>query len=1071
MVSLEAIGPFSLWSTVMLDVLLILLCTLPALYFWLYRPMTRHISERIRAQENVRESERKLSFHLQNTPIAVIEWNLDFEVIAWNAAAERIFGYTREEALGQHAVRLLVPESNRTHVDRIWKDLIKNTGGSHSTNENLTKDGCTIVCEWSNTPLVDDFGEIYGVASLAQDITESRKANEALRESEERFRETIANTGVGYFFIDTEGMIREVNAAWVEMYKYSSAEEIIGRHFTEIQQTDDVEKAKEFVDGIMAGDSRFLGGEFSRKCKDGSVGYHTFSARPVSRDGQVIGLEGFVVDTTEGKLSSAALAASEERFRTQMVQSPQVMEIYNLDGLQIEVNQAYQDLWGFSAETSLNKFNILESKEVEETGLLEYVKRAYAGEAVTVPEYVFDPTGETESGGPGRVRWLSTKIYPLRDSAGDVTDIVITHEDITDRRLAEERLKESDKKSRAWLENSSVCTKVMDLDFNLKYMSSAGIKALGVDDVTQLYGKPYPFHFYPDSFRKQMTMSLEKAKATGEVIMQEASVVDLDGKELWFHSTIVPVNDDEGRLDYIMVLSLETTERKEAEKALAKEVKLSEAIINALPGIFFMYADDGTLVRWNRNHEIVSGYSADEMAGMTALEWFEEKDRAAIAEAINQVFEKGEGHIRATPLLKDGTAVTFDYSAQRLDLDGRSYLVGVALDVSENIRLQELESRAQRLETAGTIAGQVAHDFNNLLAPLMAYPDFIRESLPADHPALVYLDDIERSAEQIAEINQQLLSLGRRGHYNQKALNLNEIVDQAVKDLPLLPDSITLVTDLDPKLMSILGGGAQIHRVVVNLLSNAVDATQSIGQVAVKTENCYVDGLLGSFGRVPMGEYVKMTIADTGHGISSDFVSRILDPFFTTKTSDKARGSGLGLSVVDAVIKDHGGYLDLETAEGKGTSIYVYWPVARDAVEDCDPVETTGGTETVLVIDDDEMQRSVSTNLLTRLGYQTTSVDSGEKAVEYLQEHPHDLLILDMVMAQGIDGTETFRRILAFNPDQRAVIVSGFSESVGVQEVQALGAGAFVKKPLTRQTLAEAVRTELDRKKELHNTP
>jgi len=400
--------------------------------------------------------------------------------------------------------------------------------------------------------------------------------------------------------------------------------------------------------------------------------------------------------------------------------------------------------------------------------------------------------------------------------------------------------------------------------------------------------------------------------------------------------------------------------------------------------------------------------------------------------------------------------------------DGRDVRFELAIDITETKRLQKLESRAERLETAGTIAGQVAHDFNNLLAPMVAYPEFIRDELPGDHPVLTYLDQIEKSAQKIADINQQLLTLGRRGHYNQDALNLNTIVHQAVKDImPRLADSVTCETSLESDLMNILGGGSQILRVITNLLVNAVDALNDIGYINIKTENYYADDVSGAYSRVPKGEYVKLTISDNGCGISDDIVHKILDPFFSTKTSDKKRGSGLGLSVVDAVIKDHNGYLDLKTQLGKGTSFYIYFPATRKSSNDDSSDKSIGGNETILVVDDDAIQRDVSTRLLEKLGYEVSSVESGEKAIEYLRENPHNLVILDMIMPGGIDGAETYQRILKTCPNQKAIIVSGFSESDRVKAVQELGAGAFVKKPLTKKTFASAVRTELDKKEEV----
>jgi CheY-like chemotaxis protein len=251
--------------------------------------------------------------------------------------------------------------------------------------------------------------------------------------------------------------------------------------------------------------------------------------------------------------------------------------------------------------------------------------------------------------------------------------------------------------------------------------------------------------------------------------------------------------------------------------------------------------------------------------------------------------------------------------------------------------------------------------------------------------------------------------------------------------------------------------------VLTNILVNAEDAMDGIGQITIRTENTYVDDTSIAFSRVPKGEYVKLIISDTGCGIPNDIKEKVLDPFFSTKKAGTKQGSGLGLSIVDAVIKDHGGYLDLSSEVGHGTSFYLYFPVYREGAEDNESVHLTGGTETVLIVDDDGIQREVTSRLLKSLGYNVSFVESGEKAIEFLRVNPQDLVILDMVMPGGIDGTETYKRILEFNSNQKAIILSGFSQSDRVLEVQKLGVGFFVAKPVTKQVIAAAVRTELDR--------
>lgn len=384
-------------------------------------------------------------------------------------------------------------------------------------------------------------------------------------------------------------------------------------------------------------------------------------------------------------------------------------------------------------------------------------------------------------------------------------------------------------------------------------------------------------------------------------------------------------------------------------------------------------------------------------------------------------------------------------------------------DITETKRLQELETRAQRLEAAGQIAGQLAHDFNNLLGPLVAYPDLIRDELPAEHPALEYLEVMQNSAIQMAEINQQLLTLGRRGHYLQKPIDLNRVLSQTIKQISDLPQDVEIHPDTAPDLKPVMGGSSQLGRVILNLIVNAIDAMPAGGQITLRTENRTIDQISGVHGPIPAGEYVVFTVADSGCGIPSETLPNIFEPFFTSKKTDSKRGSGLGLSVVATVVEDHGGYINVNSTLGSGTSFILYFPVTQQIPEAPESSEIQHGTEIILIVDDDKSQRIVCARLLDKLGYQTNVKESGEAAIDFLKTNPHDLLLLDMKLGPGIDGTETFRRSLQINPEQRAIIISGLADTDRVQTALEMGVGAFLKKPITLEALGEAVRAELDR--------
>jgi PAS domain S-box-containing protein len=399
--------------------------------------------------------------------------------------------------------------------------------------------------------------------------------------------------------------------------------------------------------------------------------------------------------------------------------------------------------------------------------------------------------------------------------------------------------------------------------------------------------------------------------------------------------------------------------------------------------------------------------------------------------------------------------------------DDRGELVaieGIARDVTDRRGMEEQLLRAQRLETAGRIAGQVAHDFNNLLAPLVGYPELIKMRLPPDHPVAPLCDALLRAAEQLATINQDLLALGRRGHFNREPADLNRLVRRAwsssVSSAP--PETLTAEMRLAEDLLPVSGSAAQLVRVILNLITNAREAMGDAGTLTISSDNVYLDRPLPGYSRVEIGEYARLRVADTGPGIPAELRDKVFDAFFTTKKGAR-RGAGLGLSVVQSVVDDHKGFVDVQSEPGSGTTFTLYLPISRENVRAEVHSETPGGSEHVLIVDDDEMQREVAQELLTTLGYHVETAASGEEAVAWLRTHRADILVLDMIMPGGIDGAETYRQAQALQPDQRAIVVSGFAESDRVKVALSLGAGAYIRKPVTLDRLARAVRAELDR--------
>jgi len=387
----------------------------------------------------------------------------------------------------------------------------------------------------------------------------------------------------------------------------------------------------------------------------------------------------------------------------------------------------------------------------------------------------------------------------------------------------------------------------------------------------------------------------------------------------------------------------------------------------------------------------------------------------------------------------------------------------------ERRKLEIQVQRAQRMEALGTLAGGVAHDLNNILGAIISYPELLLLDLPADSRLRAPLLAIQQSGHKAAAIVQDLLTMARRGVIESTVMNLNQTVSEYLRSpehesLRALHPQVVFATNLAPDLLDICGSPVHLSKTVMNLVFNAAEAMPDGGEVMITTSNRYVDKPLRGYDHVEEGEYVIFTISDTGIGISAQDLGRIFEPFYTKKVMGRS-GTGLGMAVVWGTVKDHHGYIQVESVEGRGATFTLYFPVTRkgrpEDERDLALRDYMGSGESILVVDDIKEQRELAAEMLGKLGYLITAVASGEEAIAHMRDNQVDLLLIDMIMEPGMDGLETYRRILEMHPAQKAIIVSGFSETHRVKEAERLGAGAYVRKPFVLKKIGLAVKAEL----------
>ncbi len=390
-----------------------------------------------------------------------------------------------------------------------------------------------------------------------------------------------------------------------------------------------------------------------------------------------------------------------------------------------------------------------------------------------------------------------------------------------------------------------------------------------------------------------------------------------------------------------------------------------------------------------------------------------------------------------------------------------------------NRKLAESEkklARTQKLEALGLLAGSVAHDLNNILSGIVSYPDLLLmyPDLPQKHRQII--ETIRTSGLRAAAVVQDLLTVTRGVAVAKDTVQLNSVVEYFLASPECLEmiqkqSGVTVRSNLDDRQPSIRASGIHVEKALLNLFSNAIDAVRgrADGVITVRTQNLHVNRPLKRHEDIVVGEYAVLSVSDNGPGISEEDMERIFEPFYAKKSLGRS-GTGLGLTIVWNTMQDHNGYIDLQTG-ADGTRFSLYFPVNRETVKDqparipADQFRAQG--RKILVVDDQEVQRLLVCEMLASLGFETASAASGEEAIAYLKTNPADLVILDMIMDPGINGRETYERIIQFRPGQKAIIASGYSLNDDVRAAQRMGAGAFLKKPYGLKELELAVRKEL----------
>jgi PAS domain S-box-containing protein len=513
------------------------------------------------------------------------------------------------------------------------------------------------------------------------------------------------------------------------------------------------------------------------------------------------------------------------------------------------------------------------------------------------------------------------------------------------------------------------------------------------------------------------------------------------------------------------------SKEREADEALRSSEEKYRSILESVEEGYFETDLNGKIRFFNGPLCRILGYDADELTGMTTRDLAAPDAAASVEGILDQVQRTGEATAVSNYVVrqKDGSRRDLELSISLMpDAAGRpAGFRWVVRDVTER-RKDEAERKkleaqlqaAQKMEAIGTLAGGIAHDFNNILMGIQGNASLLDIRLDEGHPGREKVKNIERYVESGTHLSRQLLGFARRGKYNVKTSDINELIEKTASMFARTRKEIRVTRRLAADTWSVEVDRGQIEQVLLNLYINAWQAMPSGGDLYISTENLTLDEHYLQPYRVKPGRFVKVTVSDTGIGIDKKDLGRVFEPFFTTK--EMGRGTGLGLASAYGIVKSHGGHINVYSEKDHGTTFNFYLPASlRKAAAEVTPAPPAvrRGRETVLLIDDEEMIIDVGCGLLRELGYTVFPARSGHDALDiYRERHAEiDIIVMDMIMP-GLSGGETFDRLKQINPRAKVLLSSGYSINGQASQIMERGCDGFIQKPFNLQQLSAKLR-------------
>ncbi|MCC6489655.1 MAG: PAS domain S-box protein [Candidatus Hydrogenedentes bacterium] len=979
-----------------------------------------------------------------------------------NNAEVRALGYSRDELIGVSTEKYGEDPERGATQRQIFEETLEH-GEWRGEVVNQTADGKEVILDCRTQVVLDEQGNKVALAGIATDITERKRMEDSLRDSEAHLRFLVDHSFDLIWTKRADGVFTYISPSWKTRLGYEPSD-LLGKTFRPFVHPDDVCLCEEYMSRVLDARSALPGPQYRVRHANGSWRWHEAHMTPTyAEDGSFMTFVGVSRDISERRLAELALSRSEALLNASQ-------RLARIGGWEWNVSEQTMK-WTDEAY----RIHDLEPGDIAEGSDEHIAKSLQCYDEQDRPAVLAAFRECVEQGRPydmdvpfttfkGRRLWIRTSGHAVMQE-GKVQRVVGVIMDITDRKRVEDALWQSREILRAVLDN--IPARVFWKDKHLNYLGCnlAFARDAGFEAPEQLIGK----NDFGLSWREQA----ERYRSDDRAVLQEGIPRLLveepqttpSGGTIHLLTSKVPLRNAQGAVIGVLGTYMDITERKRAEEERTLLATGLEQTAEAV--IITTVAGDITYV--NPAFERITGYQRHEAIGQSPrILKSGERDETFYRELWQCITSGNTWSGRMRNRRKNGTLYDAELTISPVMDATRTVVSFVAIqrDITDQLALERRFRQSQKMEAIGTLAGGIAHDFNNILAAIIGYVQLIDDTLPEGSESKADMGRLMEAVKRATDLVQQILTVSRQAEERRQVIDLDLIVKEAIKLLrPSLPSTIEIRIEVGKQRFAVLADPTQIHQVIMNLCTNAYYAMKNSGGCltvslrALTPDPDFFELHPGVLNR----DYMQLSISDTGCGIPDEHLDRIFDPFFTTKPLGE--GTGLGLSTVHGLVTSLGGAIAVNSEVGKGTSFVVYLPLttAETASETQVKGAVTGGTERILVIDDEPALISILTRALRKLGYEVTGMVSPVDALQAFSADPNrfDLIITDQTMPK-LTGLQMAAEVKRIRPDIPIIVTTGQMSSFLQERRTEAQVSAVLPKPARFEDIARTVRMVLD---------